>query len=56
MQEREKIVVNTNLNPNLEKRSRYCKSCKDNYWNKGDCGSIRETSFCIACFKKEEQK
>ena len=42
----------------LEKRSRYCKHCKDNYWNHGDCESIKENGACVFCYKelKEEEK
>lgn len=38
--------------PNLEPVSRYCKYCKEHYWNHGDCNSIRENKACVYCVKE----
>lgn len=42
--------------PGLEPRSRYCKWCKDHFWNHTDCGSIRELGACSFCVKEGKNK
>ena len=41
---------------NLEKESSYCKKCKDNFWNKGDCKSIKKFEMCVFCRKEKLAK
>jgi len=40
----------------LEKVSRYCKYCKDKYWNHSDCDSIRANGACAFCFREDKVK
>ena len=37
------------LNPNLNKIGRLCRKCRDIFWNKEDCKSIEQSTFCSNC-------
>lgn len=40
----------------LQKKSRYCKHCKDTYWNETDTKSIADFGQCATCKKNEDLK
>jgi len=50
---RSKYYVNVMKN-NMEKRSRYCKWCKDKFWNTSDCNSIKDSGACVYCINESK--